>query len=285
MLLTWKTLSMSSLEYSQEAEEAKGLFYNKEFTVYVEGDDDVMFWTHLFDLAEIDAHIEEVGGNEEISKKIKEILDNNASFIVACDSDHSDFMDPIPHDRVIKTYGYSIENSMYSPINLQKAIRNLGKKPVKLKDEIEKWAESFSNNLYDLLVYDIANHKYDKGVQVFGNNCHRFLKNGTSREVCNTQVSEYLKGIKSHFTDAEIDVVKELLSKSKKEIWYHLKGHFITNGIINLIQHHVKEISGTKSNISHDSLYALTIDCTEKWDSRIDIKSIISDIKKLKKSA
>lgn len=276
---------MSSLEYSQEAEEAKGLFYNKEFTVYVEGDDDVMFWSHLFDLAEIDAHIEEVGGNEEIEKKIKEILDNNASFIVACDSDHSEFMGPLTHNRVIKTYGYSIENSMYSSLNLQKAIRNLGKKPVNLKDEIEKWAESFSNNLYDLLVYDIANHKYDKGVQVFGNNCHRFLKSGTSREVCNTQVSRYLIGIKSHFTDKEIDEVKEQLSKSKKEIWFHLKGHFITNGIINLIQHYVKEISGTKCNISHDSLYALTIDCTEKWDSRIDIKTIISDIKKIKNIA
>ena len=51
---------MNSLEYSQEAEEAKGLFYNKNLTVYVEGDDDVMFWTHLFELAEVDAHIEEV---------------------------------------------------------------------------------------------------------------------------------------------------------------------------------------------------------------------------------
>jgi hypothetical protein len=69
-----------------------------------------MFWTHLFELAEVDAHIEDVGGNEEIAKKIKEILDNNASFIVACDSDHSDFTKPITHDRVIKTYGYSIEN-------------------------------------------------------------------------------------------------------------------------------------------------------------------------------
>ncbi|WP_417371286.1 DUF4435 domain-containing protein [Gelidibacter japonicus] len=273
---------MNSLEYSQAAEEAKGLFYNKDFTVYVEGDDDVMFWTHLFDLAEIDAHIEEVGGNEEIVKKIKEILDNNATFIVACDSDHSDFIEPISHDRIIKTYGYSIENSMYSPLNIQKVVRNVGKKPVSIEEEIGKWAESFSNNLYGLLIYDIANHVYDKGIQVFGNNCQRFLKSGTSREVCNTQVSNYLENIKKHFTEAEINEVKEKLSKSKKDIWFHLKGHFITNGIINLIQHHVKQINGTKCNISHDSLYALTIDCTEKWNSRVDINTIISKIKKIK---
>ncbi|MCK0123893.1 DUF4435 domain-containing protein [Gelidibacter sp. F2691] len=276
---------MNSLEYSQEAEEAKGLFYNKNLTVYVEGDDDVMFWTHLFELAEVDAHIEEVGGDKEIAKKIKDILDNNASFIVACDSDHSDFMEVNNHENIIRTYGYSIENSMYTPLNLQRAIRNLGKKPVAITNEIEKWAESFSNNLYDLLVYDIANHIFDKGIQVFGNNCHRFLKSGTSREVCNNQVNNYLKGIKSHFTHDEISQVKEQLEKSKKELWFHLKGHFITNGIINLIQHHVKEISGTKCNISHDSLYALTIDCTEKWNNRVDIKSIVSEIRKLKKSA
>lgn len=276
---------MNSLEYSQEAEEAKGLFYNKNLTVFVEGDDDVMFWTHLFELAEVDAHIEEVGGDKEIAKKIKDILDNNASFIVACDSDHSDFMGVVNHENIIRTYGYSIENSMYTPLNLQRAIRNLGKKPVNITNEIEKWAESFSNNLYDLLVYDIANHIFNKGIQVFGNNCHRFLKSGTSLEVCNTQVISYLNGIKSHFTDDEINQVKEQLAESKKELWFHIKGHFITNGIINLIQHHVKEISGTKCNISHDSLYALTIDCTEKWNNRIDIKTIVSEIKRLKKSA
>lgn len=277
---------MASLEYSQEAEEAKGLFYNKDITVYVEGDDDILFWSYLFKLAKVEAHIEDVGGNEEINKKIKDILDNNATFIVACDSDHSDFKpSTVEHERIFKTYGYSIENSMYAALNIEKVIINLAKKPKSLKEEIEKWAEDFSNNLYDLLVYDVANHVFDKGVQVFGNNCQRFLENRTAKEVSNKQVSDYINGIKGSFAEEEINHVKDLISKTEKGLWFHLKGHFVTHGVINLIQHHVKTISGSKCSLPLDSLYALTIDCTSNWKDRIDISTVVSKIEKLKKSA
>ncbi len=276
---------MPNIEYSKEAEEAKGLFYNKSFTVYVEGDDDVLFWSYLFKLAGVDAHIEDVGGNEEISKKIKDILDNNATFLVACDSDHSKFKSStIEHERILKTYGYSIENSMYTSHNVEKAIINLAKKPKDLKEEIKIWMTNFSNSLYDLLAYDIANHVYDKGIQIFGNNCQRFLENGTSKEISNELVTDYITNIKDNFSTEEISYVKGLLSMSDIDLWFHLKGHFITHGVINLIQHHVKSISGSKCNITLDSLYALTIDCTSNWKNRIDIKTMVSKIEKLKQS-
>ena len=57
---------MNSLEYSLDALDAKGLFYNKSLTVYVEGNDDVLFWDYLFKIAEVSAHIEDVGGDKEI---------------------------------------------------------------------------------------------------------------------------------------------------------------------------------------------------------------------------
>lgn len=277
---------MISLEYSVEALEAKGLFYNKQITVYVEGDDDVMFWSNVFNLAKVEAHIEDVGGNKEVNKKIVDILEDNASFIVACDSDHYDFhAAAIEHNQIIRTYGYSIENSMYNPINLEQVIQKLGKKPKKIKEDLEKWTESFSNNLYDLLVYDVANQIYDKGIKVFGDNCLRFLKNKSSIEVCNTKISNYIKSLEEHFTEVEINEVKKIIDNSPKKLWFHLKGHFITHGIINLIQHYVRIMTGTKCDISHDSLYALTIDCSKKWENRIDIHTIVSKIKKLKKSA
>ena len=105
---------MGRIEYSVEAEEAKRLFYNKDYTVFVEGADDVIFWSKLFELAELDSHIEDVGGKDRLKTKIYDILDSGASFIVCCDSDHSDFDDErIEHQQIIRTYGYSIENSMY----------------------------------------------------------------------------------------------------------------------------------------------------------------------------
>ena len=64
----------NGLEYSNEALSSKGLFYNKTITVYVEGKDDPLFWDKLFDLAEISAHIEDVGGKEELEKLFNKII-------------------------------------------------------------------------------------------------------------------------------------------------------------------------------------------------------------------
>jgi hypothetical protein len=105
---------MNDLEYALEALEIKGLFYNKKITVYVEGKDDPLFWDNLFNIAEIEAHIEDVGGSLELDKYIAKIIDSNAEFYVATDNDHNDFLENIAtHPKVIRTYGYSIENSMY----------------------------------------------------------------------------------------------------------------------------------------------------------------------------
>lgn len=148
---------MDNLDYSKEALEAKGLFYGKQLTVYVEGQDDILFWTYLFDIANIDAYIEEVGGANEIEKYISEILDNDAGFFVACDSDHSDFMDkPIIHNRIIKSYGYSIENSMYNFASIGSIVSKLGRKQIDVFEIVEKWAHDFCNNIFDLIIYDIA---------------------------------------------------------------------------------------------------------------------------------
>lgn len=274
---------MDNLQYSIEAEEAKGLFYNKKFTVYVEGDDDIIFWNVLFELAGVDAHVEDVGGSEEIEKKIGDILNNNATFIVACDNDHIDFKpNKNEHTQIIRTYGYSIENSMYNIKNIANAIKKLGKRPKSLTKTIEEWVKEFSNNLFDLLVYDIANHRYGKGIQIFGNNCQRFLASKNAIKVSKSKTQAFINSIKKYFTDKEIKNTTELLNKSKKELWYHLKGHFLTHGVFNLIKYHVKLLSGSKCSISHDTLYALTVDCSESWEDKIDIEFVVKRIIKLK---
>src|SRR5690606_8149320 len=130
----------------------KGLFYNKSLTVYVEGTDDVLFWDYLFKVAEVNAYIEDVGGDQEIKKYIESILNEDAGFIVACDNDHNDFIDEIiVHPRIIRTYGYSIENSMYNYDKIEEIISKLSRQKVDLKGIIEAWAEEFSNQVYELL--------------------------------------------------------------------------------------------------------------------------------------
>jgi hypothetical protein len=277
---------MDSLEYSIDALDAKGLFYNKCLTVFVEGKDDVLFWDYLFKIAEVSAHIEDVGGDKEIEKYIVDILDNDASFLVACDNDHNDFIETkINHPQIIRTYGYSIENSMYNFDKIEDIISKLSRQRVGVKNVIEKWAEDFSNQVYELLKYDIANHKYKKGVAVFGDSCVRFLKSNSSHKLSKEKINQYIGSIKDKFEDFEIQEVERLLNTSEKEFWYLIKGHFLTNATMNLIKSLVNEQCGANCGISLDMIYSLTIDCTENWDNRIDILTVVNEIRKLNKIA
>ena len=278
---------MADLEYSNEALEVKGLFYNKTITVYVEGKDDPLFWENLFSLAEIEAHIEDVGGSKELEKYYDKIVSENADFFIAMDNDNSEFMiDQMNHNNIIRSYGYSIENSMYfhkTPI--ETTISNFCRKKLDISTEFNNWLDDFSNNVYDLIIYDIANNRYKKGISIFGDNCHRFLKSQKSFKICTTKTSLFINSIKHHFTAKEISDVKKLVNQSEKELWFLIKGHFITHSLINLIRHTVRKNKGSSVSMTSDFLYSMTIDCRENWNNRIDIKSVVERIKQINKSA
>ncbi len=278
---------MDDLEYSNEALEAKGLFYNKEITVYVEGKDDPIFWGNLFSLAEINAHIEDVGGKSELEKYIDKIVDEGADFYVAQDNDNSDFLDdPIRHKNIINTYGYSIENSMYfNSLPFEKTISNFCRKKLNFDIDFNIWVSEFSQDVYDLIVYDIANNKFKKGISIFGDNCYRFLKTQNSHKICSTKIRAFIDSIKPNFSDAEINQVKEMMNQSEKDLWFMIKGHFITHALVNLIKNAIKKEIGSPKSLTPDYLYSITVDCTENWENRIDIKSIVDRLLEIKNIA
>lgn len=275
---------MAELEYSNEALEAKGLFYNKKYTVYVEGKDDLYFWEKLFSLAEIESHVEDVGGKNELKKYIDKIIDEGADFYVARDNDNSEFFDyQTEHDNIISTYGYSIENSMYwYPSPIEETISKFCRKKLDFSNEFNNWLSNFTKDIYDLIVYDIANNKFEKGISVFGDNCYKFLTSQNSYKVCSNKISSFIDSIKSNFSEAEISEVKELINQSEKDLWFLIKGHFITHALINLIKNSIKKETGSSKSITTDYLYSITVDCSENWKNRIDIKSVVDRINKIK---
>lgn len=278
---------MDSLEYSNEALSAKGLFYNKEITVYVEGKDDPLFWDNLFQIAAINAHIEEVGGKLELKKYFDKIISENADFYVASDNDNSEFMlDTIEHPRVIRTYGYSIENSMYyNAIPIEKTVSNFCRKKLDISEDFNNWITNFSGKVYELIVLDIANNRFGKGISIFGDNCYRFLPSNKSYVICENKIQQFIESVKEYFSNEEINEVKELINQSEKELWFMIKGHFITHALINLIKHTVKLYSGDSKSMTPDFLYSITVDCTENWENRIDIRTVVEKIKEINNSA
>lgn len=271
---------MDNLEYSVEALSAKGLFYNKRFTVYVEGKDDKLFWKYLFELANKDAYIEDVGGKKELEKYIRKIVDEKAEFIVACDRDHNDFTDEALNNGVIRTYGYSIENSMYNIFELQSVIQKLSRSDVDVRQMLEEWLTEFSTNLEELIIYDVANYKYGRGKSILPDNCTRFLNSNQSCKISLDKVKKHIESVQDNFSEEEIIEVRQLIMRSPKKLWFHIRGHFLTNGVINIIKHFVKTHNGDCSPISLDTLYAFTIDCRENWEEKIDVKSVVEEIKK-----
>lgn len=278
---------MDDLEYSKEALEVKGLFYNKQFTVYVEGQDDPLFWDNLFNIAEVEAHIEDVGGNKELEKYIQNIIDSDAEFYVATDNDHYDFLDDnFTHPKIIRTYGYSIENTMYYSYNeIENTISKFCRKKVDVSEDFNEWIENFSNSVRDLIILDVANHKYQKGICIFGDNCYKFLKGQKSFEICPQKTESFINSVKTKFTTEELKTIENLINQSEKELWFHIKGHFITHAIINLIKKLVKKNSGSSISLTPDYLYNVTVDCKENWENRIDIKTVVNEIAKIKNSA
>ena len=111
------------------------------------------------------------------------------------------------------------------------------------------------------------------------------MKNNHSHQICNTKLNEFIVSVKDQFTEAEIAEVKNLINQSEKDLWFMIKGHFITHALINLVKHSVKKHSGDSKSMTPDFLYSITVDCKDNWQDRIDIKTIIEQIKSINNSA
>lgn len=112
--------------YSTDAINVLDKFHEAHFILYVEGDDDETFWSSLLNRIGIrHYHIESAGGIQELKKIMRQITNDNANVIVACDGEYSILLDNLPkHDRIISTYGHSIENTMFCPFTINRNINS-----------------------------------------------------------------------------------------------------------------------------------------------------------------
>ena len=81
------------------------------------------------------------------------------------------------------------------------------------------------------------------------------------------RITDYINSIKSNFNEFDLDIVKDNISKDHREYRYIIKGHFITNGIINLIKKKVYEDTNQKPTLSYDAIYAQFVNCKRQCGS------------------
>ncbi len=264
---------MSTINYSVEALNVLSFFHSSNFSVFVEGDDDEEFWSQIFDLSEISSyHIESVGGKDQLREKVDKIVSENAQIIVATDRDYSDYVETEEQcNRLLRTYGHSIENILYCKASLSRIITKLSRKRRDISDVIDAWELDFMTKSTELLKYDIANIKYSKSLTVLGDNCCRFLSNKTSPYLCDKKITSHIDSIKGNFDNNEIETVSKMIEADQRNIWHIIKGHFITHTSINLVKSITRKISGKSVTLSSDSFYALAVDgcalCSTKCDA------------------
>ena len=257
-------MNNNDLSYSTNALNIKNLFYRKDVSVYVEGKEDILFWDVMFKASTtVNVHIEDSDGSENLKDYMDRIINEDAQIIVACDSDHTPFLmeNKYNNPRIVRTYGYSIENTMYCVNNINHVVKRFAKSKNDFKNEIMEWYKIFCDNCSILLYYDIANHRFTKKVQVLGDKCNRFLTSTHSSNINSASVLRHIESLKSYFSKEEIEECVSLVAKDDRELRFLIKGHFLTNGAINLIKEIVNRETGGSVSISLDSLYSLTINC------------------------
>lgn len=251
---------MAELEYSVEALNVKSAFYRATAMVYVEGDDDVLFWEEIFSkVPDFFVEIEAVGGASELDKYITKIQANDVNAIAARDADFLRFSsNTVSSPRIIYTQGYSIENSLYTAELIHHVARSWCKTRTITEYQCIEWLNKLGTSFGQLIILDIANAMADAGVMVLQDNCTRFMTSQTSDTPCHRKIDLHVQEVTSKIPAEVINITNETIRLSQTTSLQYLRGHLLASAVIKFVLQLSKTFS-KKINISADSLYAAAI--------------------------
>lgn len=248
---------MDDFLHSHEAENVLDLFYDANVIVYVEGADDIPFWQLIFDkLSNLETEIIDVGGSLELRKYSEDVTNNNINAVIACDSDFEILKGISGSCNIIRTYGYSIENSLICEKTIESILKNLAKLSTKNspKKVISKWMAIFFESVKNLIYYDIYNELNQKGTSIVGDNCSKFLTTKNSFIICDDKIDSFLKSLDFNLTQSNLDDIDKLTGAVPREINDYIRGHFLFSAVATLISSIIKQ-NGKKISFSNDSFF------------------------------
>lgn len=253
---------MTDFSYSTDAESIMNQFHGVDIMVYVEGQDDIPFWEFMFNkFTSISIEVQEVGSCSALEPYMQKIFSNQINAIVACDMDFTVFSgDAIGHSNIIRTFSYSIENSMLHIDNIYKAIKVIGRLPSKMvkKDDVAGWLEAFYLQLEHLIKMDVFNEVNALGVSVIGDNSTRLMKSRTSCDLCGDKLDQYMTQIVPKLTGYDNEIIDNLISDAGLETKQLLKGHFLFSAVAKFVKNFIKS-KGLNISLSNDALYSAFI--------------------------
>lgn len=252
---------MDSFDYSVEARNVLNKFYNVDRIVYVEGDDDIPFWEIIFEkLAGFSVEFESVGGKPEILKLVKTIESGEADYLLAMDSDYDVMIGFEANKSIIRTYGYSIENTLICTETICKSLKTLLRLAVKETPQkiCQQWLDEFEERVRHLVACDILNHVNGFGLSVIPSSCERLMKSKNSFELCDRKIEKLINELDQEFDE------KALLIEQNKVLGRNLRfidivrGHFLFSAALKFLKVQAKRL-GKNISVSNDMFYLAII--------------------------
>lgn len=269
----------NSLQHSNSAISITHEFYDTRVMVYVEGVDDISFWDELLRkrVPETFYTIEQVNGKNNLKYYINGLLNGTiTNVVVACDSDYNNILmnqepDFYINPLIIKTYGHSIENTMFCPKLVAKYIRNIIKNTNDYYPAIKEWYDNFCFMSLQLLPYDILNQEEINQVDIgtkkkaFNENFYRLLDDTNKMMLDQHKVEEFISRIKVNYKDSDVEYINSRIHLEPRESRYIIQGHFLELAVMNLIRETIKQEK--KVTLSNEAIFAYFIDCNTQCNS------------------
>lgn len=226
--------------------------------LYVEGPTDRIIWEHIFDIFSINnVKVKPAGNCIAVDKYINDIIDNRANIFVARDKDYRFHLGKIrTHDRVLLTYGHSIENTTLCPSTIDFIAWTNGASKNYYKEKYTEWLEGCVRVLKKAIAFEFANEKSGVGCSVLGETCDRFMSGKKSTLISEEKINELINQIESEIDSNDIEECLSLCDKLGDELKYFIRGHFVFSATSRFVKNMMKEINhvGKDISISNDSL-------------------------------
>ena len=251
---------MTDLLYSDEALNVKSAFYRAKSMVYVEGDDDVMFWHEVFSkVPEASVEVESAGGSDQIDKYITKILSGELQAIAARDSDFLPHITGLVNDpRILYSFGYAIENSLFTADSIAALTRQWCKNPKISTQDCTDWLAEVTATLKPLIHLDLANRISNAGAGTVTDNCTRLMQTQTSCVTCKNKVTTQVIQAKALVPANVQTLAEKKLGNRPEDLMRWLRGHFLASAVLKYVLSKAT-VLGKRIDLSTDSLYAAAV--------------------------
>ena len=247
---------MADLSYSDEALNVKSAFYQAKTMIFVEGDDDVLFWDHVFSMIpEASVQVESTGCASRVDEYITKILSGAIHAVAARDSDFLPHTTGLENDpRILYTFGYSIENSLYTAESITALAKLCCKNPNIPAADSTAWLTNVVTTLKPLIHLDLGNRMSKVGVCTVTDNCTQLMTSEKSCLPCSSKVTTQVNHARALVPADELALAVKKLGCCPEKLIRWLRGHFLASAVLKYL--HIKAKSfDRKFSMSLDALY------------------------------